>query len=1094
MVNVRGKLIAVIAVFVTAMSLGNVVFASWKTADLVLGQPDLLTGSGFNSPSAYKTGGPVQARVFGSKLFVVDATWKRVLIYNSIPTTNSAAADVVIGQTNMTSASWYGYITSQDLDNPNGVFYDSASDKLFIADTNNNRILVFNGIPTSNYATASAVIGQTNFTSEAAGTTASTLSGPGDMYYDQPQDRLYVADSGNNRVLIYTGFSTKLAAWPTAISADLAIGQANLTTGSANRGGTTNTNTFNNPLSVWVSGTNLFISDMINHRVVMYGDINAKTTQASWDTPADGVSVLGQANDTGSSWGTSATNLIYPTGVYCDGTKVYVADRSNNRALIFNSIPTLPNDGPAADVVIGQPNMTTSTQLSPGATTLVQTYSAFVSGTKLIVTSRDSFEDNRVMVYNTVPTSNGASADVVIGASSMTGITPWIDGKGLSEPNSVYYDSVSNKFMVADGRSSRVILWNSLPTSSYQSADLVIGQTKLTWYQNPGAANSQYLQGANCAISNGTKIFITEGYVHRCSIWDVPTASFPTLTNVIGQANATSGSSNQGGAANLNTLSNPNGMAADGTKLFIADQSNNRVLIYNTIPTANNTNADVVVGQPDGTTTSAGTSASKFSSPSSVAVRNGKMAIVDYSNNRVLIYNSIPTSHGASADVVIGQPNKGTNTSGLSAYQLSSPNYVWIDEQNRLFIADTTNIRVLVYKTIPTTDGASADYVIGQSSFTTNSSHQHGYPTASTLRAPMSVYSKGTQVWIVDAGGGSGKADHRIIRFTYTLPVASSLTASRTSKGVELKWTGTLGEMPITGYNVYRSTSSGGTYTKLNSELVTTSSYTDTTIKKGTNYYYKVTAYDGLNFESDYSNTGRIGPSTGSLNPDESGEILAYDDPLTKIIIEQNTTDKRTTYTIEKIFGLPEAASGIKSVVMGYEFTAKETDTGRDAELKKPVTIVLHYDNSSGVISNPNNLAITYWDGLHWVPLTSNVTTSGVDITVRTKTKHLSIYGLAVKIGATVLRVAPNPVTPKSSDSTFNRVTFTVENTNGERVEVKIWDITGVLVRTIEDYGVSQVVWDCRNEYGDIVEGGVYIYQIKVGNSLAGRGTIVVAI
>ena len=37
----------------------------------------------------------------------------------------------------------------------------------------------------------------------------------------------------------------------------------------------------------------------------------------------------------------------------------------------------------------------------------------------------------------------------------------------------------------------------------------------------------------------------------------------------------------------------------DGTKLFIADTRNNRVLIYNSIPTENNASADVVIGQPD---------------------------------------------------------------------------------------------------------------------------------------------------------------------------------------------------------------------------------------------------------------------------------------------------------------------------------------------------------------------------------------------------------------------------------------------------------------------------------------------------------------
>ena len=37
----------------------------------------------------------------------------------------------------------------------------------------------------------------------------------------------------------------------------------------------------------------------------------------------------------------------------------------------------------------------------------------------------------------------------------------------------------------------------------------------------------------------------------------------------------------------------------DGTRLFIADGGNDRVLVYNSIPTQNAAKADVVLGEPD---------------------------------------------------------------------------------------------------------------------------------------------------------------------------------------------------------------------------------------------------------------------------------------------------------------------------------------------------------------------------------------------------------------------------------------------------------------------------------------------------------------
>ena len=41
--------------------------------------------------------------------------------------------------------------------------------------------------------------------------------------------------------------------------------------------------------------------------------------------------------------------------------------------------------------------------------------------------------------------------------------------------------------------------------------------------------------------------------------------------------------------------------------------------------------------------------------------------------------------------------------------------------------------------------------------------------------------------------------------------------------------------------------------------------------------------------------------------------------------------------------------------------------------------------------------------------------------------------------------------------------------------------------------GVNETSWDGKDEQGNIVEGGVYIYQIKVGTKVLHKGTVVVA-
>jgi hypothetical protein len=58
----------------------------------------------------------------------------------------------------------------------------------------------------------------------------------------------------------------------------------------------------------------------------------------------------------------------------------------------------------------------------------------------------------------------------------------------------------------------------------------------------------------------------------------------------------------------------------------------------------------------------------------------------------------------------------------------------------------------------------------------------------------------------------------------------------------------------VSGYNVYRSTTSGSGYAKLNSSLVAGVSYDDTTVQNGTTYYYVVTSVDSSGTESSDSN------------------------------------------------------------------------------------------------------------------------------------------------------------------------------------------------------------------------------------------------
>ena len=102
----------------------------------------------------------------------------------------------------------------------------------------------------------------------------------------------------------------------------------------------------------------------------------------------------------------------------------------------------------------------------------------------------------------------------------------------------------------------------------------------------------------------------------------------------------------------------------------------------------------------------------------------------------------------------------------------------------------------------------------------------------------------------------TGSASANISFFT-----SNSTSASETANGsgattqhtVDLSW-GASTSASISGYNVYRGTSASGPFSKVNSVLDASLSYSDSTVQSGQTYYYATTAVDPSGIESSYSN------------------------------------------------------------------------------------------------------------------------------------------------------------------------------------------------------------------------------------------------
>lgn len=200
-----------------------------------------------------------------------------------------------------------------------------------------------------------------------------------------------------------------------------------------------------------------------------------------------------------------------------------------------------------------------------------------------------------------------------------------------------------------------------------------------------------------------------------------------------------------------NLMNGPINITSDGKRLFIVESGNRRVLAYNTLPISNGASADYVLGKTDFTTNAAGTTASLTNSLSGAHTNGTKFAIAENVNNRILIYNSIPTSIGQAADVVVGQSDFISSGSAATQTGLNAPRGVFLTD-SKMIVVDSANNRVLLYNSIPTTNGAAADVVLGQADFTSNLPVRGGTVAADTLRLPGNAWSDGTRLIVTDYG------------------------------------------------------------------------------------------------------------------------------------------------------------------------------------------------------------------------------------------------------------------------------------------------------------------------------------------------------
>jgi hypothetical protein len=121
-------------------------------------------------------------------------------------------------------------------------------------------------------------------------------------------------------------------------------------------------------------------------------------------------------------------------------------------------------------------------------------------------------------------------------------------------------------------------------------------------------------------------------------------------------------------------------MCVDQGRLYLSDQGNRRILVWNSIPTSIQQSPDIVLGQPDfnsNTVNNGGVSAQSISSAVDIYCGRGRLMVSDAGNHRVLIWNSPPTQNFQAADFVLGQADFLGTSSGLTSSAFSGQRTVF---------------------------------------------------------------------------------------------------------------------------------------------------------------------------------------------------------------------------------------------------------------------------------------------------------------------------------------------------------------------------------------------------------------------------------
>jgi uncharacterized protein (TIGR03437 family) len=536
---------------------------------------------------------------------------------------------------------------------------------------------------------------------------------------------LYVADSGNNRVLGWRNVNDYQA----GAKADMALGQANLLAtvplGIGNSG-------LNGPLGLAVHPQtgNVYVADTDNHRVLRFPSPFENPGRVEPDRFYGQPSIPSRSANAG---GLSERTMSSPSAVAFDRFgNLWVADRGNHRVL---RIPAAVLDAgePAADAVLGQAGFSAAAANAGGPVGPMGFNTpfglAFDAAGALYVSD---FTNARVLVFSS-PQSTGQAASRVLGQLTFetSGVPPSTSASTLRGPTGLDVSAAGDLYVTIP-LDNRVLVFNNVAQApAGAAADRVLGQLVFTTssrnINTHPRAGAQGLSGvSDVAVDADGNVFVADGLNHRVVAYPAGTN---TATRVWGQPDFTRNAPN---GVEANSISGAYQMLIDYTTepfpLYVSDTNNHRIMIWrDSTAFVNGAPADGLIGQPDLTTAVANVDTGAGQTPSSTSLAGprgialdsaGNLFVADTLNNRVLRFSRpLDQSGRITADLVLGQNDFFSSISAaVSARSLRGPSDVAFDAQGNLYVSDTANNRVLQFGP-NLTSAAAAVRVFGQRDF-----------------------------------------------------------------------------------------------------------------------------------------------------------------------------------------------------------------------------------------------------------------------------------------------------------------------------------------------------------------------------------------